>query len=96
MHPDSIPATAFTTPDGHYEFLRLPFGLKNAPAEFSRIMYQILGDLNFVEIYLDDITIHSADFDTHFKHVGIVFNRLQTANLKMNRSKCEWFNTSIK
>ena len=41
---DSIPKTAFSTPDGHFEFLRLPFGLKNAPAEFSRIMFQVLGD----------------------------------------------------
>ncbi len=41
MHPDDIQKTAFTTQDGHYEFLRLPFGLKNAPNDFCRIMAQI-------------------------------------------------------
>ena len=51
----SIEKTAFVTPDGHYEFLRLPFGLKNAPSHFSKIMQQTLGDLSFVKFYLDDI-----------------------------------------
>ncbi len=49
LSEDSIPKTAFSTPDGHYEFLRLPFGLKNALAEFSRLMNQVLGDIPFVE-----------------------------------------------
>ena len=49
MSSKSVPMTAFIT----------PFGLKNAPAHFSKIMYQILGDRNqFVKIYLDDITVH--------------------------------------
>jgi hypothetical protein len=65
MHPDDIQKTAFTTQDGHYEFLRLPFGLKNAPNDFCRIMAQILGHLKFVEIYFDNITIHSQDFHSH-------------------------------
>ena len=55
MDPGSITKTAFSTQDGHFEFLRLPFGLKNAPADFSRMMYMTLGDLDFVEIYLDDV-----------------------------------------
>jgi hypothetical protein len=62
MSPASVEDTAFVTPDGHYEFLRLPFGLKNSPSHFSKIMVQALGDLNFVKIYLDDITILSKSF----------------------------------
>ena len=42
MHPDDIHKTAFVTPDGHYEWLVLPFGLKNAPATFHRIVQNIL------------------------------------------------------
>lgn len=93
---ESIEKTAFSTPDGHYEFLRLPFGLKNAPAHFCRIMSTLLGDLNFVAIYLDDITIHSKSLDDHFSHINIVLNRLQDANLKLNPSKCTWIATEIK
>ena len=43
MHPDSIELTAFSTADGHYEFLRVPFGLKTSPAELSRIMQIVFG-----------------------------------------------------
>lgn len=60
MDEESIEKTAFNTPDGHFEFIRLPFGLKNAPAEFNRLMTQILGDLPYVQIYLDDITVFST------------------------------------
>ena len=72
MDESSIPKTAFSTQDHHWEFLRLPFGLKNAPADFSRIMYMTPGDLNFVEVYLDDITIHSKSFEEHMQHIEIV------------------------
>jgi len=91
MSPASVEKTAFVTPDGHYEFLRLPFGLKNAPSHFSKIMFQALGDLNFVKIYLDDITIHSKSFDLHLEHVSTVLERLRQANLKLNGDKCTWF-----
>jgi hypothetical protein len=95
MHDDSIAKTAFTTPDGHYEFLRLPFGLRNAPADFSRIMYQVLGHLKFVQIYLDDVTIHSHTFREHQEHLKEVFHCLRTACLKINFSKCVWFQSQV-
>ena len=72
MDENSIQKTAFSTPDGHYEFLRLPFGLRNAPAEFSRIMFQQLGDLKCVQIYIDDIIVHSKDLEKHFQDIEIV------------------------
>ena len=96
MDEESIEKTAFTTPDGHFEFLRLPFGLKNAPADFSRIMQNVLGDLKFVEVYLDDITVHSTDFQSHLKHLSIVFDRIRVADLRLNPSKCTWYATEIK
>ena len=96
MAEDSISKTAFSTPDGHYEFLRLPFGLKNAPAEFSRIMHQVFGDLKFVQIYLDDLTIHSLTFEEHLEHLRIVFERILIVNLRLNLKKCEFFKKEIK
>jgi hypothetical protein len=96
MSQDSIAKTAFSTSDGHYEFLRLPFGLKNAPAEFSRIMFMVLGNLNFVEIYLDDITIHSKTLEEHVEHILEVLQRLKEANLRLNAEKCTWCAKEIK
>ena len=97
MSSKSVPMTVFITPDGHYEFLRVPFGLKNAPAHFSKIMYQILGDLNeFVKIYLDDITVHSSSFKDHLQHLRTVIKRLRKANLMLNGSKCTWCSERIK
>ena len=96
MSPNSIAKTAFITPDGHYEFLRLPFGLKNAPSHFSKLMFQALGDIKFVKIYLDDITIHSPDFHADVHHISQVLQRLQKANLRLNSSKCTWFASRVK
>ena len=93
---ESIEKTAFSTPNGHFEFLVIPQGLKNAPAAFSRIMYELLGQLPFVEIYIDDITIHSSDYQSHLQHIKIVMDKLSIANLKINPSKCTWFASSVK
>ncbi|CAF0914320.1 unnamed protein product [Brachionus calyciflorus] len=61
MDEDSIDKSAFTTPDGHYEFLVTPFVLKNAPIDFSRIKKEVLGDLvEFVECFKDDITAYTG------------------------------------
>ena len=87
---ESRPITAFSTDVSHYQFTRLPFGLKTAPAAFSRIMQQVLGNRPYVEIYLDDITIYSKSFDEHIEHIKLVANALKQANLKIKPSKCKW------
>ena len=96
MHQDSIEKTAFSTPDGHYEFLRLPFGLKNAPSDFSRIMSMILSEFKFVEIYLDDITVHSKSVEEHICHLRQVFDTLSGVKLRLNPEKCVFFAKKIK
>ena len=65
MHENSIEKTAFTTKKGHFEFLRFPFGLKNGPAMFNRLIREVLGILDYVEIFMDDLIIHSKSFEEH-------------------------------
>ncbi|KAL0822205.1 hypothetical protein ABMA28_004335 [Loxostege sticticalis] len=47
IKPEAIPKTAFITPDGHFEYLRMPFGLSNGPSVFQRLMNTVLGSLRF-------------------------------------------------
>ena len=64
----------------------MPFGLANAPATFQRIMEIVLAGLQWSEclIYLDDVIVFSSSFDKHMKRLGLVFKRLEEANLKLN------------
>jgi hypothetical protein len=73
----------------------MPFGLKNAPKKFSRMMHQLFRGVNFVKCYLDDITIHSNTFEEHVQHVNTVLDILKKANLKLNHEKCSWFTKTI-
>lgn len=65
MHPDSVKYTAFITPDGHWEFLRMPFGLAYGPAVFQRVLNKVLKEHAF--IYMDDILIAARDIDEAFE-----------------------------
>ena len=71
--------SAFTTYHGLYEFIRMPFGLCNAPATFQRVMQAVLAGLEWQScfVYLDDILIASKTFSEHIRHVSEVFTRLQ-------------------
>src|SRR5699024_5863440 len=67
VHPDDITKTAFSTTNGHYEYLRMPFGLKNAPATFSRLMKLVLTGLEGTQCftYLDDIIVYASSLEEH-------------------------------
>ena len=88
VHPDSIQKTAFTTPDGVYEFLRLPFGLKNSAATFNRLMRRVLGDMNGVGCFVDDIIVYTDTWSEHVRVLKEVFRRLRDAGLTVKPSKC--------
>ncbi len=69
----------------------MPFGLCNAPATFQRLMNKILRPYisKFVEVYLDDVIIHSRTKEEHIKHVRAVLQKIREANLKLKPSKCK-------
>ena len=83
--------TAFCTPWGKYQFSRMPFGLRNGPAVFQRLMDKILHqDLEYSRVYIDDIVIFSQSWEQHCLHLSKVLERLRAAGLTANRSKCQW------
>ena len=63
--------TAFTVPFGQYEWNVMPFGLKNVPSEFQRIMNDIFNPyFEFCIVYIDDVLIFSNSIEQHFKLFG--------------------------
>lgn len=92
MEERDIAKTAFSTPLGHFEFIRMPFGLKNAPATFQRMMNHILRDYinQICVIYMDDILVFSSSLDEHLISLNKIFSALNVHNLKVQMSKCKF------
>ena len=89
VHPDHIPKTAICTPFGLFEYLRMPFGLKNAAQAFQRMMDRILAGLPYVFVYLDDILVASKTHEDHRRHLEEVCEILAANGLIVNQEKCE-------
>ena len=92
---EDIPKTAIITPFGLYEFLRMPFGLKNAAQAFQRMMDIVCHGLDFAFIYIDDILVASSDVETHKEHLRLLFQRLHENGLVINVSKSRFGCNSI-
>lgn len=98
VHENDRPKTAFTTPFGLYEYLRMPFGLCNAPATFQRLMQATMSDLAFqiVLIYLDDLLVFSSTFQDHLVRLETVLSRLRDTGLKIKVEKCHFLQPEVK
>ena len=95
LDKSSIPKTAFNSPFRKYEYVKVPFGLAQAPAYFQELMTGILKDFNFAIAYLDNIIIFSKTPEEHLTHIRRVFEKLHSANLSMKLSKCHFFSKEI-
>ena len=87
VEPDDIQKTAVITPFGLFEFLRMPFGLRNAAQSFQRFIDEVLRGLDFCFGYIDDLLIASATRSDHIQHVRLVFERLAAHGLTINPAK---------
>lgn len=89
--------TAFSTQNGHFEFLRMPFGLKTAPATFQRTMDNVLRGLQGLHcmVYLDDIIIYSNSLNEHLEKLRTIFDRLRATNLKIQLDKSEFLRKEV-
>lgn len=95
LDKNAIKKTAFCTPFGKYEYLKVPFGLAQAPSYFQKLMNKVLNGLNFAFAYLDDIIIFSNTAEEHMRHIQLVINRLNAAQLKLKKSKCTFFKKEL-
>ena len=90
--PQDIHKTAFNVEHGHYEFLRMPMGLKNSPATFQRVMDDVLKGLqnSICLVYMDDIIVYSTSLQEHIVNLRKVFQRLRESNFKIQMDKSEF------
>jgi hypothetical protein len=89
--------TAFSTADGHFEYKRMPFGLKSAPSTFQRMMNNVLSELigNRCLVYMDDILIIGETLKEHNSKLRDVFQKLREYNLKIEPDKCEFMKEEL-
>lgn len=87
--------TTVNTHLGLYQYLRLPFGVKPAPAIFQGVMEQILNGLLGVQVYLDDILIGGASLDQCYERLTRVLDRLKEFNVHVNFDKCKFFTDNL-
>ena len=98
MSEKSRQYTAFTVGSlGVYEFLRMPYGLCNAPATFQRLMQNCLEELNltYALVYLDDVIMYSKTEEDHLRRLQAVFERFYEHRLKLKPSKCHFLRKQI-
>src|SRR5262249_34302096 len=94
---EDIPKTAFRTRYGHYEFLVMSFGLKNAPDVFMDLMNRVFRPYldQFVIVFVDDVLVYSPDEESHREHLRVVLETLRTHQLYAKFSKCEFWLDSV-
>ena len=94
---ESRPYLAFTTPRGLFTFRKMPFGPKNAPAAYSRLIEMVLQKLRtpYVLGYLDDVIIHAPDLEIHLRELEKTLEAHKEAGIKLKASKTHLFQSEV-
>lgn len=87
--------SAFVTPDGLYQYRVMPFGMKNAPSTFQRMMNNVISGLTNVRAYLDDLVIFDESWTEHIFHLNELLNKLALAKLTVNLAKSSFAHATI-
>ena len=89
--------TAFSTKEGHWEYKRLPFGLKTAPATFQRMMNTVPSGLTGSKcfVFLDDIVVYARSLAEHNTKLREVSDRIRMNCLKLKLEKCEFLRKEV-
>lgn len=95
LHTSDIPKTAFFANGELYEFLRCPFGLKNAVSYCCRVMKELFAGVEGVLIYMDDLLIFGSTAEEHNARLQKVLTIIQQNNLSLNLKKCSFYRTSV-
>ena len=84
--------TVFATEWGIYAYRVMPFGLTNAPATFQRLMSHAFKEYLwiFLEIFMDDLCVHSLKREQHVSHLGLVFQKCRFYRICLNPEKCKF------
>ena len=91
MKEEDICNTAFVSHRKKFEFVRMPFGVRNAPAVFQALMTKLFSSCKkFCSPYMDDLVIYSDTWEEHRVHVKEVLAKLKGAGFTANPAKCVW------
>jgi len=89
------PKTAFCTPIGLYQFVRMPFGLQNACATYGRMMRRLLDGMEQTDNFVDDVLTFTDEWQRHLHELRDLFCRVRQAGLTVKPSKCFFGYVSI-
>lgn len=98
IHSKSIKYFSFAIPDGQFEYLRLPFGYCEAPAEFQRRLNYILQPLlrkDKVIVYMDDILIPSVNIEENLEITRRTLLILKQYSFEVNYNKSQFLRKSM-
>ena len=84
--------TVFACADGLFQYRRVPFGVRNTPAMFQRMMNEMLGSLRWVcaLVYIDNVIVYSKNLEDHCQHVKQVLQAAIRIGLKFSPAKCHF------